>query len=79
MIIRAEGFRPVTTHVFDEASEYLDTDAVFAVKPSLLRTFITHGPDDPDTPDGITTEWVSVRNDLVLAPATAAGNGAPPS
>src|SRR3954470_20544100 len=37
MIVRAEGFRRVTTHVFDAASEYLDSDAVFAVKPSLLR------------------------------------------
>ncbi len=69
MIVRAEGFHPVTTHIFDRASEYLDSDAVFAVKPSLLREFITHGPDDPDTPAGISSEWVSVRNDLVLAPA----------
>jgi hydroxyquinol 1,2-dioxygenase len=69
MIIRADGYRTVTTHVFDQASEYLDSDAVFAVKPTLLREFIARTPDDPDTPDGITTEWVSVRNDLVLAPA----------
>ena len=25
--------------------------------------------DDPDTPAGITGEWVSVRNDLVLTAA----------
>jgi catechol 1,2-dioxygenase len=68
MIIRAEGHRTLTTHVFDVESEYLDSDAVFAVKPSLTRQFITHGPDDPDTPVGVTTEWVSVANDLVLAP-----------
>jgi len=30
MIVRADGFRTVTTHVFDAASEYLDSDAVFA-------------------------------------------------
>jgi protocatechuate 3,4-dioxygenase beta subunit len=68
MIIRADGYRTLTTHVFDVESEYLDSDAVFAVKPSLTREFVTHAPNDPDTPEGVTTEWVSVENDLVLAP-----------
>src|ERR1700749_1487114 len=66
MIIRADGYRPLTTHVFDVESAYLDSDAVFAVKPSLTRTFVARGPDDPDTPEGVTPEWVSVENDLVL-------------
>ncbi|MGZ4312265.1 MAG: dioxygenase family protein, partial [Solirubrobacteraceae bacterium] len=70
MIIRADGYRTLTTHVFDVESRYLDSDAVFAVKPSLTRRFVAHGPDDPETPDGVTTEWVSVENDLTLAPQT---------
>ncbi len=70
MIIRADGYRTLTTHVFDVDSQYLDSDAVFAVKPSLTREFVSHAPDDPDTPEGVTTEWVSVENDLVLAPRT---------
>jgi catechol 1,2-dioxygenase len=70
MIIRADGYRTLTTHVFDVESPYLDSDAVFAVKPSLTRAFVVHGPDDPDTPEGVTTEWVSVQNDLVLAPTS---------
>ncbi len=68
MIVRAPGFRTLTTHVFDGASEYLDSDAVFAVKPSLIREFVMHAPGDPETPEGVATEWVSVENDLVLAP-----------
>jgi hydroxyquinol 1,2-dioxygenase len=76
MIIRAEGYRTLTTHIFDRDSDYLQTDAVFAVKPSLTREFVTHGPEDPDTPEGISTDWVSVHNDLVLAPAVPAQNGA---
>ena len=68
IIVRADGYRTLTTHVFDVESQYLDSDAVFAVKPSLTRQFITHSPDDPETPEGVTTEWVSVENDLVLAP-----------
>jgi protocatechuate 3,4-dioxygenase beta subunit len=68
MIVRASGYRTLTTHVFDSTSEYLDSDAVFAVKPSLLREFVSHSADDPDAPDGVTGEWVSVQSDLVLAP-----------
>ena len=79
MIVRADGFRTLTTHVFDTASDYLDSDAVFAVKPSLRREFVTHGPEDPQTPAGVDGEWVSVANDIVLAPAPVAGNGAGPS
>jgi hydroxyquinol 1,2-dioxygenase len=68
MIVRADGYRSLTTHVFDRASEYLDSDAVFAVKPSLLREFVPRTGDDPATPAGIVGDWVSVENDLVLAP-----------
>ena len=50
IVVRAPGYNTVTTHVFDAASEYLDSDAVFAVKPSLLRTFRERSPDDPERP-----------------------------
>jgi catechol 1,2-dioxygenase/hydroxyquinol 1,2-dioxygenase len=39
VIADAEGFVPVTTHVFVAGSAYLDSDAVFAVKRSLVRAF----------------------------------------
>jgi catechol 1,2-dioxygenase len=68
MIVRAPGFRTVTTHIFDAASDYLDSDAVFAVKPSLVRTFRARAADDPDRPSGVDGPWYSVENDVVLAP-----------
>ena len=68
LIVRAPGYRTLTTHVFDEESEFLDSDAVFAVKKSLLRHFVTHSADDPERPEGVTGEWVSVENDIVLVP-----------
>jgi protocatechuate 3,4-dioxygenase beta subunit len=34
--ITAHGYEPLVTHVFDRTSPYLDTDAVFAVHPSLV-------------------------------------------
>jgi catechol 1,2-dioxygenase len=70
LIVRAPGYRTLTTHIFDEASDFLDSDAVFAVKPSLLRRFVPRSPDDPDRPDGVAGEWVSVENNLVLVPET---------
>jgi hydroxyquinol 1,2-dioxygenase len=68
IIVRAAGYRTLTTHVFDEASDYLGSDAVFAVKPSLLRGFVPRSPDDPDRPEGVVGDWVSVENNLVLVP-----------
>jgi catechol 1,2-dioxygenase len=42
--VSAPGFVPLTTHVYDAGSEYLDSDAVFGVKPSLVAEF-TEGDD----------------------------------
>jgi catechol 1,2-dioxygenase len=72
MIVSAPGYETVTTHVFDSESAYLDSDAVFAVKPSLLRHFEKRGAEDPDRPEGVTGEWCSVENDIVLAPERTA-------
>jgi catechol 1,2-dioxygenase len=66
MIVRAEGYETLTTHVFDAASEYLDSDAVFAVKPSLLREIVLRAADDPERPAGVEGEWASMRCDFVL-------------
>jgi hydroxyquinol 1,2-dioxygenase len=70
LIVRAAGYRPVTTHIFDRESEYLDSDAVFAVKPSLLRDFVPRSAEDPGRPPGVAGHWYSVRNDIVLAPSS---------
>jgi hydroxyquinol 1,2-dioxygenase len=68
LIVSAPGHRTVTTHVFDSQSEHLASDAVFAVKPSLVRTFVEHDASDPARPPGIDGPWTSVENDVVLAP-----------
>jgi hydroxyquinol 1,2-dioxygenase len=72
VIARAPGYRTVTTHVFDGSSPYIDSDAVFAVKQSLLRAFVSRDPSDPETPDGVEGPWCSLECDFVLA----AGNDA---
>jgi hydroxyquinol 1,2-dioxygenase len=75
MIARADGHRTVTTHIFDETSAYLDSDAAFAVKPSLLRRFVERSGDDPERPAGVVGGWCSLECDLVLTPG--AGTGEP--
>ncbi len=37
LIVEAPGFRRVVTHVFDEESPWIGSDAVFGVRPSLCR------------------------------------------
>jgi catechol 1,2-dioxygenase len=69
MIITAPGCERLTTHFFDAETDYLDSDAVFAVKPSLLREFVPRSPDDPERPPFVDGEWYSCENDIVLAPA----------
>ena len=39
-IVSAKGYKPVTTQLFIEGDPYLDSDAVFAVKDSLVANFI---------------------------------------
>jgi protocatechuate 3,4-dioxygenase beta subunit len=46
-IVSAPGYRSVTTHIFDADSAYLDSDAVFGVRDSLIRQFRPAGPGDP--------------------------------
>jgi len=76
VIVRAPGHRPVTTHLFDRDSEHIDSDAVFAVKPSLLRELTAHSDGDPERPAGLagrTGAWWSLDSDFVLAPGGPAG------
>ncbi|SSC24739.1 Intradiol ring-cleavage dioxygenase, partial [Klenkia terrae] len=68
-IAAAEGFRPVTTHVFVADSPYLDSDAVFGVKDSLVR-------DVPEVDDparaaevGLANPFRTLTFDLSLLPA----------
>jgi hydroxyquinol 1,2-dioxygenase len=68
VIVRAPGHRSLTTHIFDSQSEHIDGDAVFAVKPSLLRELTPHPAGDPQRPAGVTGEWWSLKSDFVLVP-----------
>jgi hydroxyquinol 1,2-dioxygenase len=68
LIVTADGYRPVTTHLFDDESQYLDSDAVFGVKPSLIKHLARHAPAEPGRPEVVGTEevWYSVHHEFIL-------------
>jgi hydroxyquinol 1,2-dioxygenase len=73
IVVRADGFATLVTHIFDADSEYLDRDTVFAVKPSLIRRFEPRSENDPRRPDRLEGPWVELALDLVLAQAGPSG------
>ncbi|MEB3022131.1 dioxygenase family protein [[Mycobacterium] crassicus] len=71
VMVTAEGLRTLVTHIFVAGDEYIDRDAVFGVKDSLIKEFDRRPPGVP-TPDGRDLgdlPWSSVRLGIVLAPA----------
>jgi catechol 1,2-dioxygenase len=78
-IVAAAGYRPVTTHVFVADSPYLDSDAVFGVKESLIR-------DVPEVDDparaaevGLANPFRTLTFDLSLLRADQAPPAAQPT
>jgi hydroxyquinol 1,2-dioxygenase len=69
MIVSAPGYETVTTHVFVEGDRYLESDAVFGVKNSLITEFARHEPGV--APDGkrMDRSYYTVRYDFGLKPA----------
>ena len=49
-MISAPGHEQLVTHIFVAGGDYLDSDAVFGVKGSLIQAFTQHGPGR--APDG---------------------------
>lgn len=42
-VLRAPGFETITTHIYDEGDPRLGEDALFGVRPELIRPFETDG------------------------------------
>ncbi|RPE38136.1 hydroxyquinol 1,2-dioxygenase [Streptomyces sp. Ag109_O5-1] len=65
-IVSAEGHTPVTTHIFVAGGEYLDSDAVFAVKESLVKDFTPTDEPSLAREFGVPNPFRHARFDLVL-------------
>ncbi len=66
--ILAQGLRPLVTHIFDRNSQYLDSDAVFGVRPSLIGDFVHHKAGT--APDGraMSQPYCTLDYDFVMIP-----------
>ncbi|MBV9553781.1 MAG: 6-chlorohydroxyquinol-1,2-dioxygenase, partial [Alphaproteobacteria bacterium] len=72
-VVMAEGYEAVTTHIFDRSDEYLESDAVFAVKDSLICDFVRHEQPTPEGAAlGMGGPMLTAAFDFVLKPAGAA-------
>jgi hydroxyquinol 1,2-dioxygenase len=78
-IVTAPGHRPLTTHIFVAGSPYIESDAVFAVKKSLIKEFtlITTPAQatplnlpTPETPSPPETPFSLADFDIILTPTT---------
>jgi catechol 1,2-dioxygenase len=78
-IVTAPNHRPVTTHLFVEGSPYIDSDAVFGVKESLIREFPV--VDDPARAEevGLPNPFRTVHFDVALLRADQAPAAAQPA
>ncbi|SAL37036.1 catechol 1,2-dioxygenase [Caballeronia udeis] len=70
-MIFAEGYEPLVTHVFRKNDPYLQSDAVFGVRSSLIGDWTTHAHGV--APDGSMheTPFTTFAFDFVLAPVRA--------
>jgi len=68
-MVYADGYVPLTTHLFPTDSPFLDSDVVFGVRDSLLIPFDKHPPGT--APDGrtLTRPYHTATYDFHLAPA----------
>ena len=69
VMVSAPGHAPVATHVFVAGDPYIESDAVFGVKPSLILDFKEQPPGT--APDGtpIDRPFCDIRFDFKLSPA----------
>ncbi|OJF92340.1 intradiol ring-cleavage dioxygenase [Pararhizobium antarcticum] len=66
-IIKAEGFEALVTHIFDPDDPYINSDAVFGVKESLLTEFRWTQAPDRSALYGFDGDFWDVDHDFVLA------------
>ena len=67
-MISAEGYQPVTTELFVADDPYLDSDAVFGVRESLIVPFVRLVADEEAQSLGVSGSYFRVDYDFVLEP-----------
>ena len=72
-MITVPGYKTLITHVFKEGDQYLDSDAVFGVRSSLITNFERHEPGI--APDGkkLDVPFYTMHYDFLLPPIKVTG------
>lgn len=69
LLVSAKGYNPVTTHLFVQGDPYLDSDAVFGTKDSLVVDFIRNDSATEAKRYGVSAPFYTVEYDFVLEPS----------
>ena len=67
-MVRAPGYETLITHIFVEGDPYLESDAVFGVKESLVIEFGLNQSESDAKRFGVDPSFVDVAFDIVLQP-----------
>lgn len=70
-IVSAEGYLPVTTHLFAKGDPYLTSDAVFGTKDALIVDFVRDDSPEAAATHGVRAPFYRVDYDFVLRPRVA--------
>jgi hydroxyquinol 1,2-dioxygenase len=69
MMLKARGYQPLTTHLFVSDSPYLDSDAVFGVRDSLIVDFARHPAGEGPGGRRLERPYYTAQYDFSLVPA----------
>ena len=67
--IRAPQVETLVTHIFRSGDPYLDSDAVFGVRTSLIGDFVAHQAGIAPDGSAVTEPFYTLRHEFVLASA----------
>jgi hydroxyquinol 1,2-dioxygenase len=67
-MIQADGYETLVTHVFRDGDQYLDSDAVFGVRSSLIAQWVRHEPGRTPVGTDSATPFYTLDFDFVLNP-----------
>jgi len=68
LLVSAEDYAPVTTHLFVRGDEYLGSDAVFGVKDSLIVDFVQNDSVEEAARYQLKAPFYTVEYDFILKP-----------
>lgn len=71
-MISAPGYETLITHIFVDGDKYLDSDAVFAVKDSLVADFVKNDSTESAAKYGVSVPFYEVYFDFGLKPVAVA-------